>query len=286
MAASNAWRYDVDHRLSRAAARYDGVLSREQLFRLGLTARQIERRVNAGRLIAVYRGVYAVGHAALSDRGRVRAALLAAGPDAIASHMTAAALWRIIRAMPAVIELTTTARARRNRPGLIIHETKVAPPVRTIHDLPLTVPLKTLADLAATQPAETVERATTEALARRLVTPDQLRTRGHAPTRSRFERDFRELIRQAGLPQPHVNVRVGPYEVDFLWPDHRVIVETDGWATHGTRRSFEDDRAKDAALQAAGYVVVRFTWRQIKDEPLKAAAQLAQVLAQAIASGT
>ena len=57
-------------------------------------------------------------------------------------------------------------------------------------------------------------------------------------------------------------------------------MRTDGWATHGTRRAFEDDRAKDAVLQAAGYVVVRFTWRQIEHQPLKVAAQLAQLLAR------
>jgi very-short-patch-repair endonuclease len=87
-------------------------------------------------------------------------------------------------------------------------------------------------------------------------------------------------VRRAGLPAPNVNATVGPHEVDFLWPAERVIVETDGWATHGTRRAFEDDRAKDATLQAAGYLVIRFTWAQIQDEPLKVAARLAQVLAR------
>jgi very-short-patch-repair endonuclease len=278
MAPPNGSRYDVEHRLARFAAGHDGVLSREQLLRLGLTRRQIERRVNGGRLIVVYRGVYAVGHAALSDHGRVRAALLAAGPDAIASHMTAAALWKLISSLPAVIELTTTGRARRTRPGLTIHQTKRPPDVRTIRGIPLTAPLQTLADLNSTQRKQVVERATTEALNRRLVTPEQVAT--GAPTRSELERGFLGLIRAAGLPEPRVNARVDEYEVDFLWPDHRVIVETDGWATHGHRRAFEDDRAKDAALHAAGYVVIRFTWRQLEDEPLKVAAQLAQILAR------
>jgi very-short-patch-repair endonuclease len=279
MSAPHHGRYDVEHRLGRLAARHDGVLSREQLFRLGLTRRQIERRVNAGRLIVVYRGIYAVGHLGLSDRGRVRAALLAAGPCAVASHMTAAALWRIVSTMPAVIEVTTTARAGRKRPGLIIHQTKIAPAVRTIRNLLLTAPLRTLADLAATQPQTIAEQATTEALARSLITPDEVRA--HAtPARSGFERAFLKLVRNAGLPEPQLNVRVGPYEVDFLWPDHRVVVETDGWATHGIRRAFEDDRARDAALQAAGYLVMRITWRRLAEEPLKVAAQLAQVLAQ------
>jgi very-short-patch-repair endonuclease len=67
--------------------------------------------------------------------------------------------------------------------------------------------------------------------------------------------------------------------VDFLWPREKVVVETDGWAAHGHRRAFESDRARDAELQASGYLVVRFTWRQISDAPLLVAARLAQVLA-------
>ena len=268
--------YDVF--VADLAGRQDGVISRRQLLDAGLGTGWIDRRIKACRLIRLYQGVYAVGHAALSDHGRVRAALLAGGPDAIASHMTAAALWRLISTLPAVLELTTTARARRTRSGLIIHETTIAPDIRTIRGIPLTAPLRTLVDLAATQPASTVERATTEALNRRLITPEQVTT--GAPTRSKLERRFRRLVADAGLPQPLVNARVGAHEVDFLWPHERVIVETDGWATHGTRRAFEDDRAKDAALQAAGFIVVRFTWRQIEERPLTVAAQLAQVLAR------
>jgi very-short-patch-repair endonuclease len=53
----------------------------------------------------------------------------------------------------------------------------------------------------------------------------------------------------------------GHCEVDFFWPKQMLIVETDGWETHGTRAAFEADRARDAALMAAGLRVVRFSWR-------------------------
>ena len=71
------------------------------------------------------------------------------------------------------------------------------------------------------------------------------------------------MIRAARLPRPHTNVRVGGHEVDFLWPDQRLIVEVDGFAFHATRSAFERDRARDRAHQAAGYVVLRITWRQL-----------------------
>ena len=76
-----------------------------------------------------------------------------------------------------------------------------------------------------------------------------------------------------------VNTRIGPYEADALWPAERVVVEVDGWAAHGHRGAFERDRARDADLQARGYTVLRFTWRQIFDEPLLVATRIAQVLA-------
>ena len=57
-----------------------------------------------------------------------------------------------------------------------------------------------------------------------------------------------------------------------------MIVEVDGFAYHSTRQAFERDRAHDAALQAAGYRVVRCTWRQIH-EPHAVVAQLARLIA-------
>jgi len=75
------------------------------------------------------------------------------------------------------------------------------------------------------------------------------------------------LIRRGRLPQPETNKKVLGHEVDFLWREHMLVVETDGRQAHGTPRAFETDRRRDAELQAAGYRVLRFTWRQITDEP-------------------
>ena len=82
----------------------------------------------------------------------------------------------------------------------------------------------------------------------------------------------------AQLPRPNANARVGPYEVDFLWPDHHLIVETDGAATHATPQAFEADRRRDAELAARGYRVLRFTWRQIVYEPDSVLRAVAAVL--------
>ncbi len=77
--------------------------------------------------------------------------------------------------------------------------------------------------------------------------------------------------------------RVGRYRLDFAWPELKVAVETDGWATHGPREGFEADRARDAALMARGWRVLRVTYRRLQRQPTLVAAQLAAVLAQAAA---
>jgi very-short-patch-repair endonuclease len=76
-----------------------------------------------------------------------------------------------------------------------------------------------------------------------------------------------------------VNVRVGPYLVDFFWPEQRLVVETDGWVVHGRRAAFESDRMRDATLQARGFAVLRFTWRHVISECTRVVVAIAQVLA-------
>ena len=107
----------------------------------------------------------------------------------------------------------------------------------------------------------------------------------HEPkwTRNEWEAAFLNLIRDAGLPEPLVNEAFhapdhGRCEPDYHWPAHRVIVETDGWETHRTRHAFRNDRAKDAALTASGYRVLRFT---TDDDPDLAVRRLRALLPSA-----
>jgi very-short-patch-repair endonuclease len=104
---------------------------------------------------------------------------------------------------------------------------------------------------------------------------------GPRRTRSWAERRLLGLVRQAGLPVPLTNVMLHGFQVDALWPELRLVVEVDGERFHGDRRSFEDDRARDAALIAAGYVVIRFTARQLDESPLVVIGQLSAALALA-----
>ena len=107
------------------------------------------------------------------------------------------------------------------------------------------------------------------------------RATGPALTRSEAEARFLALVRAAALPEPETNARVGRYEVDFLWRDQGLAVEIDGWQFHSSRKRFEDDRARGAALVAVGLRVLHVTWRQLTDEREAVVARVAQALVSA-----
>ena len=104
---------------------------------------------------------------------------------------------------------------------------------------------------------------------------------GPRSTRSWAERRLLALIREAGLPVPLTNQQLHDMQVDAVWPEHKLVVEVDSWRFHGDRGAFENDRARDAILIAHGYRVLRFTARQLRDQPLIVLGQLAAALALA-----
>ena len=132
-----------------------------------------------------------------------------------------------------------------------------------------------------------VERAEKAGLLRRTI-PDVRRpgaaklrsalARDPAATATELERRLMLLLEQYGLPRPRRQVLIGPYAVDFLWAKQRVIVEADSFEHHSSRRSFAADRRRDAELKLMGYDVIRFTWRQVTDEPVYVATTLRELL--------
>jgi hypothetical protein len=259
----------VDEAIAGIANRQGGVVSRKQLLALGVDRGALEKRTRAGRLRVIHRGVYAVGHDAIPIRGRLCAALLAGGPGSALSHRAAAYVLTLLPSMPPFVDITTTIHRRRNRPGLAFHHAMQLA-TTTKHGLPITTPIRTLLDLAVTQPRE-VERAASEALVLKLVTTQQLNTQqgpgaavlaklveqGIGPTRSRLERAFLKAVVSAGLAEPIVGHRVGPYTVDFFFPSHDLVVETDGDDYHGHVLAQRRDRTKDAELARRGLNLLR-----------------------------
>jgi very-short-patch-repair endonuclease len=293
----------ADRALAELASRQWGVVSRAQLARLGLGRGAIDGRLRSGRLRRVHRGVYAVGGAALPREGRDLAAVLACGPTAVLSHVSAAVHWGLLTYDPPKPHVTAPA-STRGAQGIRLHRTRSldAEDTTTHRGIPTTTLARTLLDVAASSPTNHLDHAIGLALrnelydhraivdvlerhhGRRGTKALRQATVDPAFTRSALERRFRRLCRHAGLPQPRCNTDVAdldhhPHEVDFYFPAHRLVVEVDGWRDHGTRAAFERDRAKDVELHALGYAVLRFTWRQVMQEPLLVATRIAQVLA-------
>jgi predicted transcriptional regulator of viral defense system len=271
----------IDEVIAVLAERQHGVVARRQLVALGLGSRAIDHRLECGRLHLLHRGVYSVGHRVLSQRGRWMAAVLACGAGAVLSHRSAAALWGIRPTSRPSVEVTT-ARRLHARPGLHPHRAVLPADEVTVHDgIPTTTSARTLLDLAAVVPRRTLERALDEAEILRLPGPATLldrypRRRGAAtlrtllvtsrsptPTRTELEDKFLTFVDDWGFDRPDVNTIIEGLEVDAAWRDARLIVELDGFATHGTRRGFERDRKRDRRLTAAGWCVIRLTWRQL-----------------------
>src|SRR3954447_26060413 len=185
-----------DRVVAALALRQHGVACFAQLIVIGLTADAIEWRVRAGRLHPIQRGVYAVGHAGLTERARWMAAVLAFGEGAVLSHRSAAALWQILPPRGPIH--VTTPRRLHKRDGITPHSQSLQLDETATHDgIRTTTVARTLLDIAATEPAEFV-RAYNEAEYRRLtdttdlatLTARYLRRKGTARIRAVMEDAF------------------------------------------------------------------------------------------------
>jgi very-short-patch-repair endonuclease len=285
------------------AARQHGVVTRRQLVEAGLGRGAIEHRVRLGWLHRMHRGVYAVGHPPLTREARWIGAVLAHGDGAGLSNACATALWEIRPYNGTWIDVTVPTRggrARRERIRLHRSSTLAADDITTHRCIPVTTIARTLLDIASTLPAHALDRTVEQTEIRRLfdlsaidrtlarnphhpgaarLRAALMRYRDDERTRSDLEAIFRTLCATHGLPHPHVNHIVAGNEVDFFWPDGRLIVETDGRATHFTLAAYERDRARDARLTTLGYRVLRFTERQVAADSAIIAHQLRALLA-------
>jgi very-short-patch-repair endonuclease len=250
------------------ASRQQGVVTIAQLYRAGLTPDAVKHRVRTGRLHRIHRGVYAVGHAELGRKGRWKAATLAMGDGATLSHRSAAELWALLGPRSGAVDVSIPRRAgRARRAGIRLHRSMSLTDAMTTvrHGIRVTRPHRTLSDLRRAVGPEELRDAIRAAEIAGLPIGDYGRLIQR--TRSELELRFLHLIRRAGLPEPEVNVRVGPYLVDFLWRPQRLIVETDGDRYHRGLLASAEDNSRDDRLRALGYEVLRFGSRDVAKRP-------------------
>jgi hypothetical protein len=224
------------------------------------------------------------------------AAVLACGAAAVVSHRSAATLQELRASNQTRIDVTVPGRSTRKHRGIDVHRSTTLTPadVTRVNGIPCTTVARTLFDLADVLNRRHLERAFDQAevmgvlnllaledvLARNRTRPAARRVRavladhyiGHTATWSELEETFLKLIRDAGLPDPEVNAWIDPRDgeppirADFVWRPQRLVVETDGHKYHRTRQAFEHDRRRDQRLVAAGWRLLRITWRQATHE--------------------
>ena len=287
-----------DRAIAGLAARQHGVVATRQLVALGLTQQAVSRRAASGRLHRVHRGVYASGHPVLGVRGRWMAAVLACGDGAVLSHASAGALWGLRRSDAAHPDVTVPRPGGHARPRVCVHRAPgLAATEVTVRDrIPLTTAARTILDLAARLPSAYLEQVLNQAELRELTDHRSLAAvvnahpghrgagrlaralaahrAGADVTRSDLEILFRQLCADHGLPMPRSNARIADLEVDALFVEHGLVVEIDSWRYHRGRRAFEADRARDAVLARAGHRTLRFTDRQLTEQPATVVATL------------
>jgi very-short-patch-repair endonuclease len=289
----------VGRAVADLAAAQHLVVELAQLVELGWSASAVRKRASTGLLHRCYRGVYSLVPPRLLKReGRWMAAVLACGPGAVLSHRSAGALHAVRPYNGTKIDVTIPGRVHRGQPGIVIHRSTTLAEADTtdLDGIACTTVARTLFDLADVTRRRGLERAfdQSEILEAFDLTAmqDQLeRNRGRrrasglvkvvlnehyigsTPTLSWFEERLLPITRSLGIPDPEVNQWLilpdggAAIKPDFMWRQQRLIIETDGAKTHGTRQAFESDRRRDQRLVLAGWRVIRITWRQLKRRP-------------------
>jgi very-short-patch-repair endonuclease len=300
MTQVDGWR---DGRIAALAGRQRTIVSHQQLIALGCSRRVIAHWVNRGRLQLVFFAVYSVVCGELPPLAREQAALLACGERSFLSHHTAAAIWGLRRPLPVEVQVSVVGRRCSSRKGMRRHEIHEIDREELRHHEGLWVssPERAILEIAGALPAPDVAAAIDDGLAGKVLNRRKLadvlaRHRGRRGagrlaavlaggtgrtiTRSRAERAFLKLIRDARLPAPQVNEPFGRWELDFVWPEHRLVVEIDGYGFHSGPRAFHRDHEKDLALADARLDVRRFTRHHVVEQSALVLARVAAELAR------
>jgi very-short-patch-repair endonuclease len=281
-----------------------GLITPERFEADGRSARAFQRAVHRGELVELQRNIALPKAISPTPDQRIVAAVAAAGPTALASHLSAAYLWgfdtRVTQVDVIVPERSRSVELR----GARLHRPRdlddLAPVQR--HGVPCTHPLRTVLDAGAVASYHRVRELLEFLLSARLLTltavfriieqhsrpgrhgiralraaADEIARLGR-PADSELEHRMARLLADAVLPRASFQHRVGRYVLDFAFVEEMIDIECDGWGKYHDKKQFEHERVRDAWLQARGWLVIRFTWSMIVNRPTMVAARLAELL--------
>lgn len=277
---------------SQIAAGQKTLATTVQLVACGLSDDAVAYRLKTGRLHVVFRGVYSMGCGELPPLALELAALLACGERSFISHRSAAFVWGLLKTPPPQVEVTVVRRCCKSRAGLKVHRIQAIDraEIDRHEGVWISTPARAVLEMASSASVDDLAEVINEGQGLRILTPQALeavrrRNRGRRGmarlaqvigdedamtiTRSRAERAFLKLIRDARLPAPQVNQRLGRYEPDFMWREQRLIVELDSYRFHGGPGGFHNDREKDLVYRDAGFDVLRPTRNHVVHQPAR-----------------
>lgn len=299
MSQGSDWLCEMDEqRVFRGAAESHGLIRVDDALAAGVNHEAVSLRVRRGRLERVHRGVCGVVGAPMTWRRALLGAIWAAGPDAVASHLSAAALWRLDGFDESPIQIAVPNRvARRVTAARVRRVTPLDEQDRTAIDgIPVTGVERTVIDLAGALPIGRLAHALDSAIVQRLTTPERIgirlhkvgrrgrkgagrlaalleeRVGGKRPAESRFEGRLERVLLAAGLPRPVRQYEISDSRgrigrVDFAYPRVRLAIEADSYRWHAGYGAWERDLRRRTRLAAAGWRVVHCSWKELSRDP-------------------
>lgn len=297
----------MNRRIAAIAAAQHGLVTREQALAAGVSPQTIQRHVADGSWERVHSGVYAIAGSRRSPEQSIKAACLAAGPDAAASHGTAAGL-HLLPSGNSGIHVSIPATRKVKLDAVTIHRPTTLDRVDTVvkKGIPVTSVARTLIDLSATLRLLRLEEVLDHALANRIVSLQMLRHRlealgtqgrggaagleeliaarlvGSPRARQRGERLFLRIVQQYGLPMPEREVEYHlsdgrTVSVDFVFC--RVVgAEIDSYLHHSSLTDWAADRSRNNLLRAQGLTLLNVTEPDMRSDPAGVAAQFEEAL--------
>ena len=296
--------------LADLASKQYGAFTTKQFISCGRSRAALHRAIAAGSFTSPHPGVYVVAGAPASWEQSLLAAILAAGPGAVASHRSGGRLWEMTDQSDDTVEITVPRSRGPRLKGVTVHRSSdlVDGHVIEFNRIPVTKPARVIVDLGSVLPADKVEDALDRALTRRLTSIAGVewmlnevprlgrngagvaarilddRALGRAAADGQLEPRMARLLTKAGLPPAvyHFVIRDGAgrflAEVDFAYPELRLAIEVDGWSIHGTPRAMGKDFVRQNGLVPYRWHVLRFTWDQVVRKPEYVAATIAAAL--------
>lgn len=303
----------ADGRLVEIGQRRFGVASWSEALQVGLTPRQIERRIDEGAIRQPALGALVIGAAPKTWEQDVAVAVLSMGNDAAASHMTAAALWGMLNTAGGRVEIVVPRWDRLHREFTVHESLDLSPTDVTVHrGIPITTPARTVVDVGAVfrsavpevfhrgRRLGVVEAEDVVAVVRRVAKRGR---RGVGPakkllrslpafadrTESWAEDIYLRISREAGFPEPVQQLEIRNPDgwficrCDFAYPQVRLAIFVDGFTYHGDEEAFQKDRVQGNELGLIGWRYLRFTYWDLVKRPQYVISQVQSALSNLLA---